>query len=347
MKWIWTESDTSRIKTFLNAQGLKTDSIDLRTIGEGHSNITTLARLADQDVILRHQPALREGAPDVLREARFLQRMNAAGVLAPKVLAIADAGMALDVPLYVMEHVRGTVISGDLPPAFAPYARQMGEALMDGLAALHAADASVATSRPLDDPESLRRHFAVMAGLAASIDTQEGRALQNFGTLLHARIPTPLRQTIVHSDYRLGNMMWQPDMPPRLAVLLDWELATIGDPRLDLGYFMASYPAPELPQSPLQQLGRALYQAQFPPIETLLQRYEAARGQRMDHLGWFAAFVAWKTAIFFATSRLRGEDSYYDDDRHCVAFLAHAQAQLNQSDRPTSKPASKEAQNES
>src|SRR5690606_2607246 len=131
MQWIWTAQDKARLAGFLEAHGLNTKGMELRTIGDGHSNITTLARLPEGNVILRHQPTLREGAPDVLREARFLQRMNAAGVLAPKVLAIAEAGLALDVPIYVMEHVEGIVISGDLPPGFAAGARVMGEAMID------------------------------------------------------------------------------------------------------------------------------------------------------------------------------------------------------------------------
>ena len=328
MQWTWTEADTVRLRGYLASRGFSSSRFALRTIGDGHSNITTMVELDDRRLILRHQPTIRADAPDVLREARFIQRLNQAGVLAPQVLALAEAGEALDVPLYVMEHVDGIVISGDLPADFARHAPQMARAMIDGLADLHRVDAARVTSRPLVDPDANRRHFRTIRALLDPLAGAEGDALRAMADRLSASVPAAEPLRIVHSDYRLGNLMWRRDMPPCLATLLDWELATIGDPRLDLGYFMIAYPADPLPRTPLQQLGRALYQVDVPPMAELIDRYHARTGLSVADLGWFAAFVAWKTAVFYVLSRARGEDRYYDDDAHCRAFLTAADAYL-------------------
>lgn len=330
MQWTWTEADSAALRAFLAGKGFAGEGFALSTIGEGHSNVTSLVRLDDRRLIVRHQPSIRPGAPDVLREARYIARLNDAGVLAPRVLAMAEPGEALDVPLYVMEHVDGVVISGDLPEAFAAAPEAMAHAMIDGLADLHAVDAARVTTRPLDDPEANRRHLETIRSLLTPLTTHEGDALREMAGALAASVPPAEGLTIVHSDYRLGNLMWRREMPPRLATLLDWELGTIGDPRLDLGYFMIAYPADPIPRTPLQDLGRALYQAEFPPIGTLLDGYRQRTGRAANDLAWFAAFVAWKTAVFYVLSRARGEDAYYDDDAHCRSFLAAARAWLAQ-----------------
>lgn len=335
MEWSWTEADSDRLVAWLKARQLvpQDGRPVLKIIGEGHSNITTLVELGDSRLILRHQPVIRANAPDVLREARHIAKLNKAGALAPRVLAMAEAGEALAVPLYVMEHVPGIVVSGDLPEPLRQDPRGMAHAMIDALADLHGIDAARITSRPLDDPEANRTHFAMMRGLIAKLDGHEGEALRAMAQQLDDRVPDAARQCVVHSDFRLGNLMWAPDLPPRLVTVLDWELSTTGDPRLDLGYFMIAYPAPGITRTPLQDLGRALYQADFPPISELLARYAGRTGRALADLHWFAAFVAWKTAVFYVLSRQRGEDRYYDDDAHCRAFLGASADHLARRDK--------------
>ncbi|MBT0782939.1 phosphotransferase family protein [Paracoccus sp. pheM1] len=335
MEWSWTEADTDRLITWLKAHALVAQDSrpELKIIGEGHSNITSLVELGDSRLIIRHQPVIRANAPDVLREARHIAKLNAAGVLAPRILAMAAAGEALEVPLYVMEHVPGVVISGDLPEPLRQDPCAMAHAMIDALADLHGVDAARITARPLDDSEANRQHFAMMRGLIAGLGGHEGEALRAMAKRLDERVPDAVRQCVVHSDFRLGNLMWVADLPPRLATVLDWELSTIGDPRLDLGYFMIAYPAPGIARTPLQDLGRALYQAEFPAISDLLARYGERTGRVLADLDWFAAFVAWKTAVFYVLSRQRGEDSYYDDHAHCRAFLDAAADYLARRDK--------------
>lgn len=335
MDWSWTETDAGRLITWLKASALAPQDSrpHVKIIGEGHSNITSLVELGDSRLIVRHQPVIRANAPDVLREARHIAKLNGAGVLAPRILAMAAAGEALDVPLYVMEHVPGIVISGDLPEPLRRDPRGMAHAMIDALADLHAVDAARITSRPLDEPEANRQHLAMMRGLIAELDGDEGAALRAMAERLAESVPDAIRQCVVHSDFRLGNLMWAADLPARLETVLDWELSTVGDPRLDLGYFMIAYPAPGITRTPLQDLGRALYQAGFPAIGDLLARYGERTGRDIADLDWFAAFAAWKTAAFYVLSRRRGEDRYYDDDAHCRAFLGASADYLPRRDK--------------
>lgn len=324
----FSPTEAENLRVWLAEKGLAGEDFAARNVGEGHSNVTTLVETGGRRLILRRQPSLRKDAPDALREARYMAKLNAAGVTAPRVLAMAEAGEALEVSFYVMEHVEGLVISGDLPPEFAPHAQAMAEAMIDGLAGIHLADPARVTSRPLEDPEANRRHLESLRALMKPLPEAPRAALEAMAARLAETAPEAGSLRVAHSDYRLGNLMWRPGTPPVLATVLDWELGTIADPRLDLGYLLISYPAPGLPRTPLHDLGRALDQAAFPPVARLLERYARRTGAEPRDLDWFAAFVSWKTGLFYETSRARGEDSYYATDAHLRAFLAHGEARL-------------------
>lgn len=328
MSWDWDATTLGAVSAFLAARGLHAGPLNPRRIGAGHSNLTYLIRSTPGMVLRRPPPPpLPKGAHDVLREAQVLKALEGSGVPVPRVLAVAQAGEALDVPFYVMEHVQGTVISDTLPDWLVPEHREgLALALVDGLAALHAVDWRACGLSGFGNPEGFNaRHLRRLHGVMMARDTALPRGMLAMHDWLAARVPPESGSSIVHNDYRLGNVMWAPGLPPRLAAVLDWELATLGDPLLDVGYLMVCYPDPARELTPTMELSAAFLAPGFPPLSALIERYSAISGRDLSNLGWYAAMAAWKMAVLYDYSRRLGQDSYYADEAQSPRFLTYAE----------------------
>src|SRR5215211_8686345 len=132
------------LEAFLDSCGIGSGSLEVERIGEGHSNVTFLVRRDDTRVVLRRppRPPLPPSAHDVLREARLLRALENTPVRVPRVLATGDEEAGLGVPFYVMEEMKGSVITGEIPAALDDEAGRRGicEELVDALADVHAVD---------------------------------------------------------------------------------------------------------------------------------------------------------------------------------------------------------------
>jgi aminoglycoside phosphotransferase (APT) family kinase protein len=322
----WTDDSLGAVRRFLKERGLIAGKETPRRIGDGHSNLTYLIG----DVVLRRPPPppLPPGANDVLREARILTALEPSGLPAPRVLAVAKAGEVLDVPFYVMTHVAGHVITERLPARFDDPAsrRDIAFELVDRLADLHAVDWRAAGLGDFGRPEGfnarhLRRIESLMRlGQTGPLPPAFEAALDWLG----AHVPPESGAAIFHGDFRIGNVIFADETPPRLAAILDWELATIGDPLLDLGYLVSCHPGPGEVPTPTQDLSLALSGEGAPTRAALIERYAARSGRDVSGLDWHAAFAAWKTGVLYEYSRRQGRDAYYADPDKPLRFMAAA-----------------------
>jgi aminoglycoside phosphotransferase (APT) family kinase protein len=108
--------------------------------------------------------------------------------------------------------------------------------------------------------------------------------------------------TLVHGDFRLGNSLFSSSSPARLEAVLDWEMATIGDPLADVGYLSATYAVAGDLGDPLVRLGAVTAGPGFPRRDEVVERYVAASGRDVGHLPWYEALALWKSAIFLEGS---------------------------------------------
>jgi aminoglycoside phosphotransferase (APT) family kinase protein len=145
---------------------------------------------------------------------------------------------------------------------------------------------------------------------------------------LAARVPPESGDAIVHSDCRIGNVVIAPDAPGRVAAVLDWELATVGDPLLDVGYFLASLPEPGEPLTPVQEFGTAMLEDGYPDRAGLAARYTGRTGRDLSGLAWYTVMAQWKLAALYEYSRRRAArgdgDPYYADPSLVASFLQAA-----------------------
>lgn len=329
MSWDWTSESLARLQRFLAERGILDGSLTTARIGDGHSNLTYSVTDGRRSVIVRRPPPppIPPGAHDVLREAKLISALAGTGVPVPTVLATADAGDVIDAPFYVMNDVPGVVITDETPDRLANEAsrRSIGEALFDRLADLHAVDWRGCGLEEFGRPEGFnRRHLQRIARLVAKPDEAMPAAFAPLYHWLDDNAPSEVGATIVHNDYRLGNVMWGVGEPVRLLAILDWELATIGDPLFDLGYALACYPHPEEAPTPTQKFALAALEPGYPSRDELARRYSERTGYDISGIDWYRAMAEWKLAVLYEYSRIRGEDAYYSDPALVGRFLDSA-----------------------
>ncbi|MCT9819746.1 phosphotransferase family protein [Microbacterium sp. W1N] len=291
-----------RIAAYLAGQGLGTGELSWERIGEGQSNVTYAVRLDGRDLVLRRgpRPPLPPSTHDMVREARVQRLLAAAGQPVPEIVAVCDDDSVLGVPFYVMERVDGVVVTDELPAVFADPAQHapLAEAAVDALADLHAVDVASAPLADLGRPGGyLQRQVRRFAGLWSANTRRDLPLVAELATRLENRMPLTQRHSVVHGDYRIGNLMYGPAAPPRVAAILDWEMATLGDPLADLGYFTATYARPGMRETPLE-LTTVTRGAHFPDTHALVERYAARHDLDLSALGWYEALALWKAAVF-------------------------------------------------
>ena len=223
-------------------------------------------------------------------------------------------------PFYVMERIEGDVIASALPPRLDSddERRRLGEELVDALIEVHAVDWEACGLEGYGKPTGyLERQLRRFGGLWEHNQTRELPVLDDLTAWLAEHRPESGPATIVHGDYRLGNVMFAPGTPARLSSIFDWELATIGDPLADVGYLVATWGQAGDPETPFAALGGLTRGAGFPTRDELIARYEAGSGRSMSDVRWYMTLALWKSAIFLEGSykrRLAGttDDPFFD-----------------------------------
>jgi aminoglycoside phosphotransferase (APT) family kinase protein len=292
--------------------------LTVEPLGDGHSNLTfSVGREGEPAAwVLRRPPAgpLLPTAHDVVREFRVLSLLDEAGTVAvPHVVALCEDASVIGAPFYVMQRTPGVVIRESLPDwleADVPAQRALGLALVDALADLHGVpwqpfvDAGIGRADGYLERQ-VRRWTGQREGIQQAVAAAGGRArdLPDYDAVrdwLRANLPQPVAPAVVHGDFKLDNVIVaRGEHGPRIAAVVDWEMATVGDPRADVGYLLSYWPEPgrEFP------LGHVLASGPgFPTPEILVARWSERTGRDAGDLRWFVALAVWKLAILLEAS---------------------------------------------
>jgi aminoglycoside phosphotransferase (APT) family kinase protein len=278
----------------------------IERIGGGQSNVTCRVMLADRTVIVRRPPPgpLPPRAHDVLREHRILAALAPDGTVpVPRPIAASDDTSIIGAPFFVMEALDGDAIRWELPPDFASAPNQtrheIGIQVVDALAALHRVDPSTAGLGDLGPPSGyVPRQIKRWRGQLDHARVRPVLDLDWTADWLERHQPAePERVRIVHGDYRLDNVIFSQVRPPRLLGIIDWELATLGDPLADLGWLLAFWREPTDEPHLLPILSPVMEGPGFPGRAELAERYAQQTGAVLPDLTYYVVFAMWRMAV--------------------------------------------------
>ena len=324
---------------FLDAHGLGEGELAIEPLGDGHSNVTYAVRRGDADLVVRRPPRgpLPPSAHDVLREARVLRALEDRAPV-PRVLAVSDDASLIGAPFYVMERLEGAVVTDSVPAALDDDSGRggIGEQLVDALVTLHGVDWRAAGLEGFGRPDGyLERQLKRFGGLWERNRTRELPAVERVGRWLGEQLPQSPPATIVHGDFRLGNVMYAAAAPARVVAILDWEMSTIGDPLADLGYLCTFWVARDDPPAGIFEQHAITRAAGFPSRAQLVARYEERSGRSMRALRWYEALALWKIIVFMEGNYRRAlagsvDDPYLTSFGEAIAELAERAERITQ-----------------
>ncbi|HEX8093194.1 phosphotransferase family protein [Jatrophihabitans sp.] len=285
--------------------GLRQADLQAEVIAGGRSNLTYRLTDGTSTWALRRPPMghVLPTAHDMAREFTVISALHGSEVPVPEPIALCTDGEVLGQPFYLMSFVDGVVLDD---PAKAPdpvLARHSTEALVDTLVALHRIEPAAVGLEEFGRPDGfLARQVARWyRQFQASVpdddsDVETDTRAEFVRTRLLEQLPASARAGIVHGDYRLTNVIYAPDLS-RIAAVVDWEMATLGDPLTDLGLLYVYHERSGTADSVMPNFPSA--QGFLGPDE-LLERYARQTGQQLDELDWYIAFGYFKLAVIAA-----------------------------------------------
>lgn len=258
----------------------------VRQFAGGASNLTFLIECAQDSVVLRTSPAGHKAASahDMAREARLLRAIRPQFPLVPEVLAVAEGDSPIGRPAFVSEYVRGEILRADMPSG-APV-ETMASRFIQALVDLHSVDTSGPELTTFNKGQGyVGRQVEGWSRRYRQALTDDVPSAETVMAWLVANQPDDVGACVIHNDWRFDNVVLDPDDLSTIRAVLDWELATVGDPFMDLGSALAYWVQAD-DDAPMQAFRRQPSNAPgMPSRDEFVDRYcELAGRARPDWL---------------------------------------------------------------
>ena len=344
--------DVDALEAFLEDELGPADHYEVERHNQGHSNETLFAEWGDKNLVIRRPPPgeTADTAHDVLREYAFIDALQDTDVPVPPTVASTDDHSIIGSDFYVMERVEGTVLRDHEPEEFAdPDARErVGTELVDTLAKIHDIDTEAVGLDEYGHPPGYTERQVDRWGqqlawaFEVTKDDREVPTLEEVGDWLEDNCPTDHPHTLVHGDYKLDNVMFGPDRPVELAAVFDWEMATRGDPRADLGWMLSYWRDAKDPDPEFEELvTNFMAHSDYPTRRELVDRWEDHTGFEYaeEHDRFYRALAVYKLAglgEMFYRRYLEGnsDDPMYPKMEERVPRLADRAMRIIEGDEP-------------
>lgn len=308
--------DEERARAWLQAHlPGRGDAIRFAPITGGSSNLLFLVEQDNRQYVLRRPPREKYDptSHNMEREVRLLQALGRTNVPHPRFIAFCDDAEVIGAPFLVMEYVEGFSPVGRFPAPFESpesWRRAIGFGMVEALATLPKVDWKAIGLDGFGKPDGfLDRQVDRWMGQLGRYGTRDIPHLDQLAKWLADNRPAQVAQGLMHGDYSFPNVIYAPDLPVRMAAIVDWEACTIGDPLLDLGHLLAGWCDPGEEQTYLRDIDwRGM-----PTRREMAARYAELTGLPVDHLEYYRALALFKLAIILegAYSRvIKGQNDY-------------------------------------
>jgi aminoglycoside phosphotransferase (APT) family kinase protein len=291
--------DLARLGAYLERErpALAAGPVRAEVIQGGRSNLTYRVDAGTARLVLRRPPLghVLATAHDMAREYRVIGALRDTQVPVPRTVLLCEDPDVLGAPFYLMEHVSGVPYrsSRELSALGPERTRALVLSLVDTLVALHAVDPEAVGLAGFGRPEGfLERQLRRWGKQFEASRNRELPGMDELHAALAAALPTSPGPTVVHGDFRLDNVLVDPE--GRIAAVLDWEMSTLGDPLTDLGLLVMYSSHPDVPGSPVTSVRDA---PGHPEPGELVERYAAASGRDVSAIDWYTAFAYFKLAV--------------------------------------------------
>ena len=264
----------------------------------GKSNLTYRLTGGSHDWVLRRPPLghVLATAHDMAREYRVMSALAQTPVPVPAMVMLCEDPSVIGAPFYVMEHVDGSILrySKDTAALDNTQRTALANKLIDTLADLHEVVPAQVGLADFGHPDGfLERQVRRWTEQLARSRTRDLAGVDILAAELASHVPVSQRASVVHGDYRLDNVIVGPDQ--QIRAVLDWEMATLGDPLCDLG-LLPVYAVPVPGVAGIVSDGMGPHNG-FPSMESLIQRYADRSGLDVSRLSWYTALGYYKLAV--------------------------------------------------
>jgi aminoglycoside phosphotransferase (APT) family kinase protein len=297
--------NTERLLSYLNQHIEKLEGkLEVQQFPAGFSNLTYLLRIGDRELVLRRPPvgAKIKTAHDMRREHLILSCLHPVFPKVPRALFLCEDENVIGAPFYVMERVKGIILRAQLPDGLAlssELMRGISKAFVNNLIEIHSLDYESAGLHELGHPAGyVRRQIEGWTKRYFNARTDDVPEVERLAVWLNDNTPPDSdRSTLIHNDYKYDNVVLSPDDPQRIIATLDWEMATIGDPLMDLGTTLAYWVDPNDPPS-WQRYGFGV--TKLPGSFTrplLLEAYMRGSQREVPNVVYYYAYGLLKIAV--------------------------------------------------
>jgi aminoglycoside phosphotransferase (APT) family kinase protein len=281
-----------------------------------------LIRAGDRELVLRRPPigAKIKTAHDMSREYRILSHLHPVYQKVPRPLLFCDDESVLGAPFYVMERVRGVILRAQKPHGLdlsPELMRRLSETFVDNLAEIHGIDFEAAGLGELGSPQGyVRRQVEGWTKRYYNARTDEVASIESLADWLQQNLPADSdRPALIHNDYKYDNLVLAPDDLARVIAVLDWEMATIGDPLMDFGTSLGYWVEATDPEE-WQRYGFGMTSLAGSFTRTALLEYYARRtGRRIDDPVFYFVYGLLKIAVIVQQIYFRYQKGLTRDPR--------------------------------
>ncbi len=293
-------------------------SLSIEQFPGGHSNLTYLLRTPAREYVLRRGPLgpVAPKAHDMAREYMVLKAVHPFFHAAPEVFHLCEETSIIGAVFFVMERRHGIVVRDRIPPelgAFPDYPARVSRGFVDCLVKLHAVDIEQHGLVSLGKPAGfLERQVRGWFERWNRAKTEEIPLMERLIQWLTEHLPTSPAATLVHNDFKLDNLMLDLKDPSRIEAVLDWEMATVGDPLVDLGLILCYWSQPSDPGGTKASLTS---EPGWFTRDELIGRYAQQTGRDLSRINYYEVFALFKLAVVLQQIYVRFHRGQTQDER--------------------------------